>query len=64
MFMGVCEPDGQPGGVCRLGATPSCDAGQWVLTVPHPLRFLMAQKAEVLTAIHKILVSEIERAYV
>jgi hypothetical protein len=37
---------------------------QWVLTAPYALRALLAQKPDVLAAVHRILASEIERAYV
>lgn len=42
---------------------PDVPVRQWVLTVPHSLRMLLAQKPAVLTAVHRILVTEIERAY-
>jgi len=42
---------------------PDVPVRQWVLTVPHSMRLLLAQKPAALTAVHRILVTEIERAY-
>ena len=42
---------------------PDVGYRQWVLTAPYSLRALLAQKADVLAAVHRIVVTEIERAY-
>ena len=41
---------------------PDVPVRQFVLTVPFELRLLLAQKAEVLAAVGRVLASEVERA--
>ena len=42
---------------------PELPYRQWVLTFPRPWRMLLAKDAKVLSALHRIAVEEIERAY-
>lgn len=45
------------------GVLPEVPYRQWVLTFPRPWRMLLAKDAKVLSALHRIAIEEIERAY-